>query len=106
MTEPLEKVIERRVSEAARARGWATYKFTSPGNRAVPDRLFLRNGDAFFIEFKRRHKLPSLAQQREHDKIRARGFAVFVVDSVECGLALLDRIAADGVQAVAEAASC
>lgn len=51
---PLEKEIEKKVCDYAKASGMLVYKFTSPARRSVPDRLFIPEGkSAFFIEFKR-----------------------------------------------------
>lgn len=97
-TDQLEKHIEKRFTEAAIKRGWLSRKFVSPGNRSVPDRIFLRNGEMFFVEFKRGGCEPTGAQHHEHAKIRAAGFAVFVVDDVWRGLGLLDKLDAHGAR--------
>lgn len=41
------------MSEAAEKMGLAQFKFTSPGCRGVPDRVFFYKDRAIFIEFKR-----------------------------------------------------
>lgn len=85
-TNPLEKVIEKKVCDYARTKGFLVYKFTSPSRRSVPDRLFISpKGFVFFVEFKRKGCKPSPAQQVEIDKIEAKGVPVFVVDSVGVG---------------------
>ena len=93
--DPLEKVIERKVCKVASERGILTYKFTSPARALVPDRLFLAPIPDFlqpiiaeyvrFVEFKRAGKKPTAIQAREHDRLRALGFTVDVVDSVTDG---------------------
>ena len=61
----LEKQIEARVCEYARAKGMLAYKFTSPARAAVPDRLFIApDGRMFFCEFKAEGKKPTPAQER------------------------------------------
>ena len=85
----LEREIERRVCAAARAGGWLVYKFTAPSARAVPDRMFLRDGVVFFVEFKARGQKATPAQLHEHSKIRRAGIGVYVIDSVDTGIALL-----------------
>lgn len=97
LDDPLEKTIEARVCAHAKRRGWYSRKFVSPGNRSVPDRIFMRDGSVFFIEFKRRGRKATSAQQREHEQIHAAGFRVFVIDSAGAGVCLLDRIDAGGV---------
>ncbi len=88
-----EAYIEKRVCDFARKLGWLVYKFVSPNNRAVPDRMFMRGNRAFFIEFKRSGAAPTKLQLREHEKIRSAGFEVRVIDSVESGLTLFREIA-------------
>ncbi len=78
----LEKTIEKRVNEYAQTKGWLVYKFVSPNKRGLPDRIYLRNGIAMFIEFKQRGKKPSALQLKEIDKLRKEGFNVRVVDNV------------------------
>ena len=45
----------------------------------------------WFCEFKRKGKLPTPAQQREHDRLRMRGVVVYVIDTVEDGKEMVDR---------------
>jgi hypothetical protein len=87
----LEKQIETKVCEYAKARGWLTYKFTSPGRAAVPDRLFISPmGKCVFIEFKREGQKPTPAQTREHQRLREQKVPVFVVDNVKDGETVVD----------------
>lgn len=87
----LEKQIEKKVCDYARAGGLLVYKFTSPGRAAVPDRMMVnRFGHVFFIEFKREKAKPTVAQTREHDRLLARGLDVFVVDDVVKGKLIID----------------
>jgi hypothetical protein len=81
----LEKQIEAKVCDYAKAKGMMVYKFTSPARAAVPDRLFILNGKVFFIEFKREGQKPTPAQEREHNRMRQHQINVFVVDNVEQG---------------------
>ncbi len=97
LDDPLEKTIEARVCAHAKRRGWYSRKFVSPGNRSVPDRIFMRDGDMFFIEFKRLGRKATEAQKHEHTKIRAEGFNVFIVDSAGAGVCLFDRIELEGM---------
>jgi hypothetical protein len=88
---PLERDIERNVCDYAKARGWLTYKFTSPGRAAVPDRLFISPmGKCVFIEFKREGQKPTPAQTREHQRLREQKVPVFVVDNVKDGETVVD----------------
>lgn len=86
MNDPLEKDIERKVCEHARVHGILAYKFNSEGRRSVPDRMFItEHGHIFFIEFKRKGKKPTEAQQREINRIRDTGVNVYVVDNIDDG---------------------
>jgi hypothetical protein len=90
----LEKQIERSVCEYAKSIGFLVYKFTSPERAAVPDRLFITpKGVVFFTEFKREGAKVTPPQDREHERLRAQGVTVFVVDSVEKGRTAVDSMA-------------
>lgn len=80
----LEKEVEAHLVRQAKAAAGIAYKFTSPGRANVPDRLvLLPGGHALFVECKRPGAKPTPAQVREHERMRALGFAVVVVDSKE-----------------------
>lgn len=81
----LEKQIEAKVCDYAKAKGVLAYKFTSPARAAVPDRMFIYKGRMFFIEFKREGQKATPAQEREHNRLRQHQINVFVVDNVEQG---------------------
>lgn len=85
----LEKAIEKKVIEFARRHGWANLKLSGPNDRGKPDRLFLKNGRAVFVEFKTAGRKPTKKQQYEIEQLQKNGFAVFVVDSVELGKSLI-----------------
>jgi hypothetical protein len=79
----LEKDIERKVCKWAQDRGWLAYKFTSPGRRSVPDRIFARAGRIVFIEFKRPGGRLTDLQRREIHRLQRAGFTAVVAYSVE-----------------------
>lgn len=83
-----EKQVEERLTTRAREHGGIAYKFTSPGRRAVPDRLMLVpcwnwTGVYQFVEAKAPGKKPTLSQLREHERIESRGGVVHVVDDYD-----------------------
>ena len=78
-----ESYIERKAVELAKAAGWLSFKWVSPGNAGVPDRIFMRASSVVFIEFKAPGRRPTILQSRMIDRLRAEGMAVFVCDSVE-----------------------
>ena len=95
MSLPLEKDIEAKVKAYARDQGMLTYKFTSPARAAVPDDMFIcTTGKVMFIEFKRKGKVPTPAQLREHERLRGHRIAVYVVDDVEEGKKIIDSYTA------------
>jgi hypothetical protein len=81
----LERNIERKVCEMAKAAGWLAFKFVSPAQRGVPDRIFIKDGRIVFIEFKAPGAMPTKLQWRMIDRLRGAGCEVHVCDSVEGG---------------------
>jgi hypothetical protein len=68
----LETQIETKVSKYARSKGCLSYKFSSPANRGVPDRIFiLPNGVVLFMELKAPGKIPTALQLKHAENIRA-----------------------------------
>ena len=91
LSDPLESKIESNVVKYARKLGFYARKFVSTSNRSVPDDLFIsKNGDIFFIEFKRLGKTPTVAQEYEHELIRANGGKVYVIDNIRDGRRIID----------------
>lgn len=90
----LEKQIENKVCEYAKSRGWAVYKWTSPQNRGVPDRILFYEGMALAIEFKQENKPLTALQCVAIDELRKHGIAAFVVDNVDEGKNMIDYFTA------------
>lgn len=86
----LERDIEKRVCEHAKKKGMLCYKFSSPNQRFVCDRIFMYNGFTFFIEFKSEGKKPTKGQSRHHQLLVKNGMTVYVVDSVSLGIEVID----------------
>ena len=84
-----ESLIEKKVTEAAKANGWLSYKWVSPSQRGVPDRLYFKNGTLVIVEFKAKGKKPTPYQIAIHKRIAAVGFKVHIIDNVEDGKKLL-----------------
>lgn len=77
-----ERDIETYLRERVKATGGRAYKFTSPGNAGVPDRLVLfPGGKAAFAELKAPGKKPTALQLAQGRKISNLGFPVVVIDS-------------------------
>lgn len=87
-----EADVERALVRRIEALGGRAEKFTSPARRSVPDRLILlpippehRELVARYVRFvecKRPGAVPTDAQAKDHERRRALGFRVDVVDSV------------------------
>ena len=77
-----EKAIEEYLREQVRAAGGKAYKFVSPGNVGVPDRLvLLPGGRPYFVELKAPGKKPTALQQVQAAKLKGLGFEVRTLDS-------------------------
>lgn len=80
----LEKDVESALVRRVKALGGMCEKFTSPGRRSVPDRIVtLPNGKVIFVEVKAPGKKPSELQERDHQRRRALGCDVRVIDTME-----------------------
>lgn len=85
-----EKQIESKVIKKAKELGFLTYKFSSPSNRGVPDRIFISPyGKVFFIEFKSEKGKLSQLQKKVIKDIEHYNVEVFIVYGVEEGFRLL-----------------
>lgn len=59
----LEKEIEAHLVKRMKEIGGECYKWSSPGNRGVPDRIcFFPNGSVVFVELKKPGKKPTELQ--------------------------------------------
>tara|TARA_R110002012_G_scaffold26122_3_gene85469 strand:- start:5573 stop:5836 length:264 start_codon:yes stop_codon:yes gene_type:complete len=84
-----ESHIEHKVTELAKARGWLSFKWVSPSQRGVPDRIYFKQGELVIIEFKAPDKKPTPYQLAIHRRLKNAGFHVHVVDSIKSGSELL-----------------
>lgn len=92
---PQERYIEKRVTDyAVKKLGWLSRKLQWIGRHGAPDRVFIRSGKLVFIEFKQFKKKPTEHQRLEHERLRAAGMDVYVIDSIEAGIELFDRLTA------------
>lgn len=85
-----ESYIEKKISEYAKRNGWLVFKFSSPAQKGVPDRIFLKDGVIKFVEFKAPGKRPTKLQTAIHERIEAQRFNVFVIDDLEKGKELFN----------------
>jgi VRR-NUC domain. len=88
--DPLEKKIEEAWNKIAKKQGWVVRKMKNRDENSDPDRMYMRNGEMFFIEFKRRGKVQTDAQKLKAREIMEKGgFKVYVIDVVDKPLAEL-----------------
>ena len=79
-----EKTIERDLVRAVKARGGVCPKLVSPGTDGMPDRMvLLPGGHIGFVEVKAPGQKPRPLQVRRHDRLRALGFKVYVLDDAD-----------------------
>ena len=84
----LEKTVEAALVKRVKELGGIAYKWTSPGRTGVPDRIvMIPGGKIIFVELKSPTGKLTVRQEREHDTIRALGFDVIVINSVEAARA-------------------
>lgn len=85
-----ESIIEKHLVAEVKKAGGRAYKFLSPGRRSVPDRIvLLPGGRLVFVECKAPGEQPRADQLREHERLRALGFTVVVLDSKDLSEVLL-----------------
>ena len=79
----LERDIEKALVKKVKSLGGMAEKFTSPAKRSVPDRLVsLPGGRIIFVELKAPGKVPTENQKRDHEKRRALGCDVRIIDTL------------------------
>jgi hypothetical protein len=79
-----ESAIEKRLKKEILKIGGKALKFVSPGVTGVPDRIvLLPHGRIIFIELKAPGEKPSPIQEYRAKELRALGFDVRCIDSVE-----------------------
>lgn len=80
----LEAKVEKHFDDTVKRLGGETRKLVYPGRRGATDRLVLLPGWHCVVELKRPGgPPPRINQAREHAKLRAAGFAVYVLSTIE-----------------------
>ena len=88
-----ESELEGRFCKLVAQAGGKAYKFVSPGNGGVPDRIVvLPGGRSGFVELKRPGEAPRKLQQFRRQELEGLGCYTAVVDSPECAEAVIDGI--------------
>lgn len=85
-----EKAIEQYFVKEVKRAGGIALKVNSTSMKGLPDRMvLLPNGVLFFAEIKATGKTARALQNFVHKKLRALGFDVYVIDSIEMGKEVL-----------------
>jgi hypothetical protein len=79
----LEREIEAHLCKRVRELGGEVRKVNWVGRHSAPDRIAMLPGRTLWVELKRPGQKANPAQKREHERMRALGQVVFVVDSIE-----------------------
>ena len=94
-----EQSVESKVVTYAKSKGYWSAKVTFPGHRGAADRLFIRYGDVFFIEFKRPKggKISAL-QRKFYETMAEHDIDVYFCHKEEIGKQLIDARALEGLE--------
>lgn len=79
----LESKIEREFRKQIQAIGGKAYKFSSPGNNGVPDRIVLYRGRCYFVELKKPGEDLTCLQKVVRKQFKRLGFDVYKIDCLE-----------------------
>lgn len=94
----LEKEIERRMVQIVKKRGGLCYKFVSPSNPGVPDRIIITpNGRVVFVELKTEIGRLANIQKWQISEMRKRGADVRVAKGWSDVKALLEEVLPSGL---------
>lgn len=94
----LEKEIERRMVKKVKERGGLCYKFISPNNPGVPDRIIITpKGRVVFVELKTEIGRVANIQKWQISEMQKRGADVRVVKGWPAVEALLEEVMPRGV---------
>lgn len=93
-----ESAIESYLRDQVRQVGGRAYKFVSPGNDGVPDRLVcFPGGRIVFVELKAPGKKPRPLQLVQIDRLQRLGCEVLVIDSKTKVDWFIDSMAGDSI---------
>ncbi len=86
----IESKVERTIVKYAKSKGWLVFKFVSPANKGVPDRIFIKRGYIVFIEFKKPGEDLNDLQFYIYQQLKINCCDIFVVDNISEGKKIID----------------
>ena len=88
-----ESAIEARLVREVKKRGGLCYKFTSPGNPGVPDRIvILPGGTTVYVELKTEIGRLAKIQKWQIEELRRRGAVVRVLKGMDQVMNFLEEV--------------
>ena len=93
---PLEKEVEARLRDRIKAAGGVSWKFSSPNNRGVSDRIALINGRTIYIEVKRDGGKMSALQKAFMQKILDNGGEFALVEGMQGVDDFIEEVKSEG----------
>ena len=88
-----ESSIEARRVKMVRSRGGLCYKFVSPGNPGVPDRIVITPaGRTVYVELKTEVGHLAAIQKYQHEEMRKRGAEVRTLKGMDQVLAFVEEV--------------
>ena len=78
---PKESVLEKYLVKRCKEAGILCYKFSSPAQTGVPDRILIRDGQVLFLELKREGEVPTKLQMHHLKSILNTGVSAAWTDS-------------------------
>lgn len=80
----LEKQIQAKIKKELSRQGWIVLRPIQVSASGYPDLWCLKDGRLVFAEVKRPGQMPTALQELRHRELRAAGFQVVVMTSVNC----------------------
>jgi hypothetical protein len=94
----LEKEIEHRMVRMIKERGGLCYKFVSPSNLGVPDRIVITpDGRVIFVELKTENGRLSKMQKWQRNELQKRGIDVRVIKGWSAARAFVEEVLPSGI---------
>lgn len=88
-----ESAIEARLVKQVQSRGGLCYKFVSPGNPGVPDRIVITPaGRTIYVELKTEVGRLASIQKYQHEELRRRGADVRTLKGADQVTAFIEEV--------------